>query len=283
MERGREKKTRSPLLPSLDFSAEKSSAPRLAPSHTHTMSGRHASALMGALARRAVAGPRAVLPARGGGGGPVAPRGRTTEPVRARGERGKGSARTIPPSSRGGACTRAGLARGAGGRRRGRPRAGAGGTKEGAGAPQGSRLGGESARPLSPLSLSPPHTQLAAEDELTWDDGTVNPEYCVDRWDDVGKVCETREERKRGGPRLTLAVPRPNPRPRASFPLSLSLLIPQYQALRWLGAGLGLFGGAALLAARLDKRSDIPFTPRAYPFNGLEAELAGSKGVGPRD
>lgn len=57
----------------------------------------------------------------------------------------------------------------------------------------------------------------------------------------------------------------------------------QYQALRWLAAGLGLFGGAGLLAARLDKRSEIPFTPREYPFDGLSAELAGSKGVGPRD
>ena len=57
----------------------------------------------------------------------------------------------------------------------------------------------------------------------------------------------------------------------------------QYQALRWLGAGLGLFGGAALLAARLDKRAEVPFVPRAYPFGSLEKELAGSKGVGPRD
>ena len=63
----------------------------------------------------------------------------------------------------------------------------------------------------------------------------------------------------------------------------MSPFFPQYQALRWLGAGLGVFGGAALLASRLDKRADIPFTPRAYPFNNLEAELAGSMGVGPRE
>ena len=95
-----------------------------------------------------------------------------------------------------------------------------------------------------------------------------------------------RQEREKRGKEAARVSRSPCPAPtlaRAPHSLSLSLLLPQYQALRWLGAGLGLFGGAALLAARLDKRSDIPFTPRAYPFNGLEAELAGSKGVGPRD
>jgi len=85
--------------------------------------------------------------------------------------------------------------------------------------------------------------QLAPEDELNWDDGTANPEYCVDRWDDVGK----------------------------------------YQALKWLLGGLGVFGGALTLASVLDKRSEIPFTPREYPFDSLKKELNGSKGVGPRD
>jgi hypothetical protein len=85
--------------------------------------------------------------------------------------------------------------------------------------------------------------QLAPEDELNWDDGTANPEYCVDRWDDVGK----------------------------------------YQALKWLLGGLGVFGGALTLASVLDKRSEIPFAPREYPFDSLKKELNGSKGVGPRD
>ena len=88
-----------------------------------------------------------------------------------------------------------------------------------------------------------PKTQLAPEDELNWDDGTANSEYCVDRWDDVGK----------------------------------------YQALKWLLGGLGVFGGALTLASVLDKRSTIPFAPRDYPFDSLRTELNGSKGVGPRD
>lgn len=95
----------------------------------------------------------------------------------------------------------------------------------------------------SSKKTSQPFTQLAPEDELNWDDGTANPEYCVDRWDDVGK----------------------------------------YQALKWLAGGLGVFGGAVALASVLDKRSTIPFAPREYPFDSLKKELNGSKGVGPRD
>lgn len=109
-------------------------------------------------------------------------------------------------------------------------------------------------RPLqphnSPLLLPPQKKtspvvsfQLAPQDELNWDDGSANPEYCVDRWDDVGK----------------------------------------YQALKWLLGGLGVFGGALTLATVLDKRSTIPFAPRDYPFDSLKSELNGSKGVGPRD
>ena len=107
--------------------------------------------------------------------------------------------------------------------------------------------------PRPPLNLNPLRPlqkiqktrkkQLAPEDELNWDDGTANPEYCVDRWDDVGK----------------------------------------YQALKWLMGGLGVFGGALTLASVLDKRSTIPFAPRDYPFDSLKKELNGSKGVGPRD
>lgn len=96
----------------------------------------------------------------------------------------------------------------------------------------------------SPTTTTPnTNQQLAPQDELNWDDGTANPEYCVDRWDDVGK----------------------------------------YQALRWLAGGLGVFGGALGLAAALDKRSKVPFAPREYPFDNLKKELNGSKGVGPRD
>lgn len=154
------------------------------PSQTHShMSGRHASALMGALARRAVAGPRAVLPSRGGGGGPVAPRGRTTEPVRER--RGlffllfsflcRERVEEMEPYMHGlrearmcgGATVHAG--------------------KKDQRRPQ-ERESAVAVLLSHALSLSPTLTQLAAEDELTWDDGTVNPEYCVDRWDDVGKV-----------------------------------------------------------------------------------------------
>lgn len=92
----------------------------------------------------------------------------------------------------------------------------------------------------TPASSLPP--QLSPEDELNWDDGTANPEYCVDRWDDVGK----------------------------------------YTALKWLAGGFGLFAAAGVLAARADKRATIPFAPRDYPFDSLKAELAGSKGTGPR-
>ena len=77
--------------------------------------------------------------------------------------------------------------------------------------------------PFPPYPTSLP--QLAPEDELNWDDGTANPEYCVDRWDDVGK----------------------------------------YQALRWLAGGFAVFGGALALTSASDKRSRIPFAPRDYP------------------
>ena len=96
---------------------------------------------------------------------------------------------------------------------------------------------------LDKNKTDPSAQQLAPEDELNWDDGTANSEYCVDRWDDVGK----------------------------------------YQALKWLMGGLGVFGGALTLASVLDKKSSIPFAPRDYPFDSLKKELNGSKGVGPRD
>lgn len=158
------------------------------------MAGRQASTLMGALARRAAAGPRAVLPARGGGGGPVAPRGRTTEPVSGEGKRG---VERLSASVSG----RALLAHHGLGlvcvcvcvRVHGRSRAGERVERTGAGRRDCVARAASCTHTLSPdLSLSSPPTQLAAEDELTWDDGTVNPEYCVDRWDDVGKVKEKR-------------------------------------------------------------------------------------------
>ena len=91
----------------------------------------------------------------------------------------------------------------------------------------------------------PPLRQLAPEDELNWDDGTANSEYCVDRWDDVGK----------------------------------------YQALRWLAGGFAVFGGALALASASDKRSAIPFAPREYPgdlADELAAAKTKAKGTGPR-
>jgi len=149
------------------------------------MAGRQASTLMGALARRAAAGPRAVLPARGGGGGPVAPRGRTTEPVSGEGKRG---VERLSASVSGRAlCARARVCVCTGGAGLGR------GERTGAGRRDCVACAASCTHTLSPdLSLFSPPTQLAAEDELTWDDGTVNPEYCVDRWDDVGKVKEKR-------------------------------------------------------------------------------------------
>ena len=31
--------------------------------------------------------------------------------------------------------------------------------------------------------------QLTEEDELRWDDGTAHPEYCLDQFNLVGRVC----------------------------------------------------------------------------------------------
>ena len=40
------------------------------------------------------------------------------------------------------------------------------------------------------LATSVITTQLAEEDELMWDDGSVNPEPCLDKFDLVTKVCD---------------------------------------------------------------------------------------------
>ena len=63
------------------------------------------------------------------------------------------------------------------------------------------------------------------------------------------------------------------------FYLSLFLRrLPWFAVLVAIGTAIGL-----TLASVLDKRSEIPFTPREYPFDSLKKELNGSTGVGPRD
>lgn len=84
------------------------------------------------------------------------------------------------------------------------------------------------------MALAKPPTQpLAEEDELTWDDGSVNPERCLDEFH----------------------------------------LFTKYQALGSLCAGLGVFGLVGLAATINDKPSKMPYTPKQFPYDNLKAEL----------
>ncbi|KAL3155812.1 hypothetical protein ABBQ32_012825 [Trebouxia sp. C0010 RCD-2024] len=71
-----------------------------------------------------------------------------------------------------------------------------------------------------PIALGKPASQpLTEEDELIWDDGTANPEYCLDQFNLVGR----------------------------------------WEAFGMLAAGLGFFGLVALAARLNDKASRMPY------------------------
>lgn len=87
-----------------------------------------------------------------------------------------------------------------------------------------------------PIALGRPASQpLTEEDELRWDDGTANPEYCLDQFNLVGR----------------------------------------WEAVGMLAAGLGVFGLIGGAARYSDKASRMPYVPREYPYDGLKEELGG--------
>ena len=87
----------------------------------------------------------------------------------------------------------------------------------------------------TPVTQAAPVTSEVAEQaELTWDDGTLHPEPCLDD----------------PAPQLTAA-----------------------QGAGYLGAGLSVFGLFYLAARVNNKAARVPYAPRVYPYDGLKAEL----------
>ncbi|CAM6095821.1 unnamed protein product [Calypogeia fissa] len=88
-----------------------------------------------------------------------------------------------------------------------------------------------------PVGFAPPPSEALPEDaELIWDDGSPNPEPCLD---------------------------------------DVAPMVGKYEALGMLSAGLGFFALVGYLAAWNDKASKIPWTPREYPYDDLRVELGG--------
>lgn len=84
--------------------------------------------------------------------------------------------------------------------------------------------------------------QLTEEDELMWDDGTANPEYCLDQFNLVGRV----------NPYNALSW--------FSHKAMLTLVLRlQWEAVGMMAAGLSVFGLVALAARLNDKASKIPY------------------------
>eukprot|EP00963_Diacronema_lutheri_P008088 scaffold694_cov338-Pavlova_lutheri.AAC.30 len=79
--------------------------------------------------------------------------------------------------------------------------------------------------------------QLPEEDELVWDDGTANPEPCLDVW-------------------TTQFTPG--------------------ESLAMLSGALGLLAGVYGLVWWYDTPSRCPVIPKQYPYNNLEKEFGGS-------
>lgn len=79
---------------------------------------------------------------------------------------------------------------------------------------------------------------LPEQDELLWDDGSAQPEYCLDQ-----------------------------------FPL-----ISKWEALGYLAGGFAFFGVIGLAAKYNDKSHNKPFTPKEFPFDDLKEELGGGFG-----
>ena len=93
--------------------------------------------------------------------------------------------------------------------------------------------------------------QLTEEDELRWDDGTANPEYCIDQFNLVGKVSG-------------LLLPVPLQRSPVFTYASLAVMVTESLALQWeavgmLAAGFGVFGLVAGAAKWNNKASSVPF------------------------
>eukprot|EP00238_Polyblepharides_amylifera_P009804 CAMPEP_0196581340 /NCGR_PEP_ID=MMETSP1081-20130531/33705_1 /TAXON_ID=36882 /ORGANISM="Pyramimonas amylifera, Strain CCMP720" /LENGTH=141 /DNA_ID=CAMNT_0041901541 /DNA_START=68 /DNA_END=493 /DNA_ORIENTATION=- len=89
-----------------------------------------------------------------------------------------------------------------------------------------------------PLPVSKPiDYELVEEDELLWDDGSgFYNEECLDKW---------------------------------------STLIDKYTALMMLTGALSGFGALAYAAKLNDKKSQLPFVPKQFPFDNLKEELGG--------
>ena len=86
--------------------------------------------------------------------------------------------------------------------------------------------------------------QLTEEDELRWDDGTANAEYCLDQFNLVGRVSQQ-------GPRLSYLI-------KAKFCQVVFFWL-QWEAVGMLAAGLGIFGLLAAAARFNDKASRVPY------------------------
>ncbi|KAK3285440.1 hypothetical protein CYMTET_6954, partial [Cymbomonas tetramitiformis] len=88
---------------------------------------------------------------------------------------------------------------------------------------------------VGPLDYEPaPSSELPEEAELTWDNGGLNKEGCLD---------------------------------------DMAPHIPKYQALAMLSGAIGGLCGIYQLAKYNDKASTVPFAARDYPFDNLKAEL----------
>eukprot|EP00850_Spirogloea_muscicola_P024914 SM001758S03108 [mRNA] locus=s1758:1102:1966:- [translate_table: standard] len=88
-----------------------------------------------------------------------------------------------------------------------------------------------------PLGRSPlPSQPLPENAELTWDDGTPNPEPCLDH---------------------------------------VAPMVGSYEGLAYLGAGLGFFVLLGYAAAYNDKASRVPWTPKRFPQDNGSVEEEG--------
>ncbi|KAL3684559.1 hypothetical protein R1sor_002581 [Riccia sorocarpa] len=97
-----------------------------------------------------------------------------------------------------------------------------------------SRVRGGAGLPVG--TVPPPSAPLAEDEELLWDDGSPNPEPCLDE---------------------------------------VAPMVGKYEALAMVSAGLGFFAFLGYLAKWNDKASRIPWTPREYPYDNLRVELGG--------
>lgn len=86
--------------------------------------------------------------------------------------------------------------------------------------------------------------QLTEEDELRWDDGTANAEYCLDQFNLVGRV------KRYASAYLVMLV--------QTYAQIVTLWL-QWEAVGMMAAGLGIFGLLAVAARFNDKASRVPY------------------------